>query len=79
MPRDRGRLPRTPPEYLVTFNLGNVCFTPFDDHYTRFRGSFIALGRTHEAVVHGFTEYTQGYQRLTSVRSEGTSSPGTRR
>ena len=58
---------KPPPEYLVEFTARNACVKFYDDHYTRFRSSFIAFGQPIEAVVHGFTEYTSGYQRLTSI------------
>lgn len=77
-PTLHGVAARTPPEFWVTFHLRNACFIPFDDHYTRFRGSFIQLRKDAqpplEAVIHGFTEYTQGYQRLSGVRTAGTKS-----
>lgn len=56
-------------EFFIDFNLKNACLTIFDDRYTRFRPWFTSLEENIDAVVHGFTEYTQGYQRLTGVRA----------
>ena len=46
----------------------NVCVLPYDDHSTRFRTTLVSLEEDVEAVVHGFSEYTNGYQRLIGVR-----------
>ena len=56
-------------EFFVEFTLQNACLTIFDDRYTRFRPWFTSLYEPIDAVVHGFTEYTQGYQRLTGIRA----------
>ena len=65
MPRG-GR--RSSPEYLVTFSLRNACVTFYDDRYTRYRSSIVAMDTETEAVVHSFSEYNNGYQRLMNVR-----------
>ena len=55
------------PEFVIELSLTNACITFFDDRHTRFRSSLVSLeGR--EAMVHGFSEYQFGYQRLTTVR-----------
>ena len=56
-------------EFLIEFELRNACVTVFNDHFTKFRTSFTSLHEGVNAMVHGFTEYTQGYQRLTSIKS----------
>lgn len=58
----------TPPEYLLTFSLRNACVVPYDDRASRFRTSIVSLDAEIEAIVHGFSEYVNGYQRLTGVR-----------
>ena len=56
-------------EFLIEFELRNACVTVFNDHFTKFRTSFTSLHDDVNAMVHGFTEYTQGYQRLTSIKA----------
>ena len=65
------RMPRrssTPPEYMVTFSLRSACVIPYDDRSSRFRSAIVSLRDDVEAVVHGFSEYVNGYQRITAVR-----------
>ena len=57
-----------PPDFWVEFTLRNSCVSFFDDGFSRFRSVFLSPRERLEAVVHGFTEYTFGYQRLTGVR-----------
>ena len=58
-------------EFLVEFQLRNACVAIFNDHYTKFRATFTTMQDESavNAIVHGFTEYTQGYQRLTGVKA----------
>lgn len=56
------------PEFLIELSLRNACVSFFDDSHTRFRSTFVSLHGV-EAMVHGFSEYQFGYQRLTTVRS----------
>ena len=58
----------TPPEYMVTFSLRSACVIPYDDRSSRFRSAIVSLRDDVEAVVHGFSEYVNGYQRITAVR-----------
>lgn len=58
----------TPPEYLVTFSLRSACVILYDDRSSRFRSAIVSLRDDVEAVVHGFSEYVNGYQRITAVR-----------
>ena len=67
MPRG-GAVDKTPSEYWIDFTLKNACVTFFDDHFSRFRSAYVVNSPPVEAMVHGFTEYTEGYQRLTTVR-----------
>ena len=57
------------PEFWIDFTLRNACVTFYDDAFSRFRSAFLARGTPVDAMVHGFTEYTLGYQRLTQVRT----------
>ena len=47
-------------EFFIEFTLRNACVTIFNDRYTQFRPWFTSLDDEIDAVVHGFTEYTQG-------------------
>jgi hypothetical protein len=60
---------RGEPDYWIEFTLRNACVTFFDDAFSRYRSAFLSLGEPLDAMVHGFTEYTMGYQRLTVVRT----------
>jgi hypothetical protein len=69
MPRNAARSSaRTSPEYFIAFSLHGACITFYDDHYSRFRAGFISGHDRVEGMVHAFSEYTNGYQRLTSIR-----------
>lgn len=62
------------PEYLITFSLRNACVTFYDDRSSRFRSAIFLQpqppdGDEAYSVVHGFSEYINGYQRLTTVRT----------
>ena len=68
---------KSPPEFLIEFTLHNACVTYFDDGFSRFRSSFFSRTSPLEAMVHGFTEYTEGYQRLTTLpRGDGDAGGG---
>ncbi|KAL1525957.1 hypothetical protein AB1Y20_020783 [Prymnesium parvum] len=56
------------PDFLISLSLRNACLAFFDDRHTRFRATFVSLEGV-EAMVHGFSEYQYGYQRLTTVRA----------
>ena len=53
---------------MVTFSLRSACVIPYDDRSSRFRSAIVSLRDDVEAVVHGFSEYVNGYQRITAVR-----------
>jgi hypothetical protein len=58
-----------PREFFIEFELRNACVTYFNDRFSMYRSSFISLHDQVDAMVHGFTEYTFGYQRLAGVRA----------
>eukprot|EP00966_Prymnesium_polylepis_P271989 6284129-Prymnesium_polylepis.1 len=53
------------PEYVIGLSLRNACVAFFDDRHSRFKSTFVSLEGV-EAMSHGFSEYTFGYQRLTT-------------
>ena len=56
-------------QYFVTMSLRNVCVVFYPEQRTQYRSQFVSReGVT--AVLHGFSEYDLGYQRLTTVRPE---------
>ena len=56
-------------QYFVTMSLRNVCVTFYPEQRTQYRSQFVSReGVT--AVLHGFSEYDLGYQRLTTIRPE---------
>lgn len=57
------------PEYLVQFSLRNACVTFYDDRSGMHHAEWVSRQGVH-AVVHGFSEYVFGYQRITWVRPE---------
>ena len=56
-------------QYFVTMSLRNACVVFYPEQRTQYRSQFVSReGVT--AVLHGFSEYDLGYQRLTTVRAE---------
>ena len=56
-------------QYFVTMSLRNVCVVFYPEQRTQYRSQFVSReGVT--AVLHGFSEYDLGYQRLTTIRPE---------
>ena len=56
-------------QFFVTMSLRNVCVVFYPEQRTQYRSQFVSReGVT--AVLHGFSEYDLGYQRLTTVRAE---------
>ena len=68
MQQQKLRRSGSPPEYFLQFSLRNACITFYDDHWTRFRASIVSQEDNIEGIVHGFSEYNNGYQRLTSIK-----------
>lgn len=56
-----------PAQYFVEFSLRNACVSFYGDHFSQFRASFVSLDDRIEGMVHGFSEYTYGYQRLVAI------------
>ena len=56
-------------QFFVTMSLRNACVVFYPEQRTQYRSQFVSReGVT--AVLHGFSEYDLGYQRLTTVRAE---------
>jgi len=54
-------------EFLLSFVLANTCVLFYNDRSTLYRSHYLSLGDT-TAYIHGFSEYSFGYQRLAAVR-----------
>ena len=56
-------------QYFVRMSLRNACAVFYPEQRTQYRSQFVSReGVT--AVLHGFSEYDLGYQRLSTVRPE---------